>query len=314
MAGRPGADRTAARRPRRAVRAARRGRQADPAAAHPGRDRCARRHHERVGEPGAPRDGRRRRDPRRPRAAATSCGRGSGSVGDDGLTGRPGLTPRVAACLASAMGDDYGPSTYGDRIADVYDDIYGHAPAFGDISRPVAFLASLAGGGPALELGIGTGRIALPLQAAGVRVHGIDASTAMVERLRAKPGGNDIPVTIGDFGDFSLDERFPLIYVPFNTFFALLTQDDQVACFRAVARHLTPGRRVRDRGVRPGSRPVRPGSARLGHPCRPRLRIARGLDERSREQVTDSHHVVIRTARSISTRSRSVSRSSRSWT
>jgi SAM-dependent methyltransferase len=142
------------------------------------------------------------------------------------------------------MGDRagrYEASTYGDRIADAYDDIYQHAPAFGDVAQPVAFLASLAGDGPALELGIGTGRIALPLQADGVRVHGIDASAEMVERMRAKPGGADIPVTIGDFSDFSLDERFPLIYVPFNTIFALLTQDDQVTCFRAVARHLAPG-------------------------------------------------------------------------
>jgi Methyltransferase domain len=211
-------------------------------------------------------------------------------TGDNG----PGLTPRVAACLASAMGDDYEPSTYGDRIADFYDDIYGHAPAFGDISRPVAFLASLAGSGPALELGIGTGRIALPLQAAGVRVHGIEASTAMVERLRAKPGGDDIPVTIGDFGDFSLDERFRLIYVPFNTFFALLTQDEQVACFRAVARHLTrdgafvieafvPDLARFDRGQRVSAIRVDPGSVSLDVSMSDPV-----------TQVTDSHHVVIR--------------------
>lgn len=141
----------------------------------------------------------------------------------------------------SATDDRYQPSTYGDRIADVYDDIYLHAPIFGEVAVPVAFLASLADGGPALELGVGTGRIALPLQAAGVQVHGIDASTAMVERLRAKPGGGDIDVTIGDFRDFSLTARFPLIYVVFNTFFALLSQDDQVTSFHAVARHLGPG-------------------------------------------------------------------------
>ncbi|MEO8423179.1 MAG: class I SAM-dependent methyltransferase [Actinomycetota bacterium] len=141
----------------------------------------------------------------------------------------------------SDSNDGYEPSTYGDRIADAYDDFYQHAPGFEEVSQPVEFLAPLAGGGPALELGIGTGRIALPLQAAGVRVHGIDASAAMVERMRAKPGGDDVQVTIGDFSDFSLDDRYPLIYVPFNTFFALLTQDDQVTCFRAVARHLAPG-------------------------------------------------------------------------
>ena len=141
----------------------------------------------------------------------------------------------------SGPGDRYQPSTYGDRIADVYDDTYLQAPALGDVSATVVFLASNANGGPALELGVGTGRIALPLQAAGVKVRGIDASTAMVEQLRAKPGGGDIDVTIGDFRDFSLTTRFPLVYVVFNTFFGLLSQDDQVTSFRAVARHLSPG-------------------------------------------------------------------------
>jgi SAM-dependent methyltransferase len=140
----------------------------------------------------------------------------------------------------SESDDGYGPSTYGDRIADVYDEIYPEIPFSGDISTTVDFLSSLAGAGPALELGIGTGRVALPLAAAGVEVHGIDASVAMVERLRSKPGGDTIPVTIGDFRDFSIDTTFKAIYVPFNTFFGLLTQDDQVACFRGVARHLAP--------------------------------------------------------------------------
>ncbi|MGZ5213416.1 MAG: class I SAM-dependent DNA methyltransferase [Actinomycetota bacterium] len=137
--------------------------------------------------------------------------------------------------------DGYGPSTYGDRIADVYDEIYPEVPSSGDVSTTVDFLSSLAGSEPALELGIGTGRVAIPLAAAGVKVHGIDASSAMVDRMRAKPGGDAIPVTIGDFRDFSLEMAFSVIYVPFNTFFGLLTQDDQVACFRAVARHLAPG-------------------------------------------------------------------------
>jgi SAM-dependent methyltransferase len=137
--------------------------------------------------------------------------------------------------------DAYGPSTYGDRIADVYDEMYAHVPSAGDVSTTVGFLASLAEGGPVLELGIGTGRVAIPLARAGIQVHGIDASEAMVERLRSKPGGGEIPVTIGDFRDFSLDATFTVIYVPFNTFFSLLSQDDQVACFRTIARHLTTG-------------------------------------------------------------------------
>jgi 16S rRNA A1518/A1519 N6-dimethyltransferase RsmA/KsgA/DIM1 with predicted DNA glycosylase/AP lyase activity len=88
----------------------------------------------------------------------------------------------------------------------------------------VDLLAELAGTGPALELGIGTGRLALPLAARGVEVHGIDASPAMVERLRAKPGGDEVTVAIGDFTDFDLRERFSLVFVAFNTLFALASQ------------------------------------------------------------------------------------------
>jgi SAM-dependent methyltransferase len=136
--------------------------------------------------------------------------------------------------------DEYGPSTYGDRIAELYDTMYREVPFSGDASRTAAFLHDVAGKGRALELGIGTGRVALPLAATGIEVHGIDASEAMVARLRQKPGGPDLPVTIGDFSDFSLETRFGVIYVVFNTFFGLLTQADQVAGFRAVARHLLP--------------------------------------------------------------------------
>jgi SAM-dependent methyltransferase len=135
--------------------------------------------------------------------------------------------------------DEYTPSTYGDRIADIYDARYPSSGGLGDPAVAAALLHDLAGDGPARERGIGTGRIALPLRASGVRVHGIDASTAMVGQLRAKSGGADIPVTIGDFRDFSFEERFRLVYVVFNTFFGLLTQDDQVACFQTIARHLT---------------------------------------------------------------------------
>lgn len=137
--------------------------------------------------------------------------------------------------------DDYTASTYGDRVADVYDGWYTAGGPAGDAVSAVAFLRELAGPGPALELGIGTGRIALPLLEGGVEVHGVDASEAMVARLRTKDGGDRIPVTLADFRDFDLDTRFRLVYVVFNTFFALLTQDDQVACFRAVASHLADG-------------------------------------------------------------------------
>src|SRR5262249_10572699 len=110
-----------------------------------------------------------------------------------------------------------------------------------DTERAVAMLAELAGAGPVLELGIGTGRLALPLAAKGLTVHGIDASEAMVKKLREKQGGDErIPVAIGDFADVAVDGRFPLIFVAFNTCFGLTSQEDQVRCFARVAEHLTP--------------------------------------------------------------------------
>jgi SAM-dependent methyltransferase len=105
----------------------------------------------------------------------------------------------------------------------------------------VDFLAALAGDRPALELGIGTGRVALPLGERGVAVHGIDLSVAMVGQLRAKPGGAEIPVVIGDFATASAGSGFGLAYLVFNTIGNLTTQAEQVACFRNVAHHLEPG-------------------------------------------------------------------------
>jgi SAM-dependent methyltransferase len=132
--------------------------------------------------------------------------------------------------------EGYRANTYGDRIADVYDSWH----SFPDETEAATdLLATLAGDGPALELAIGTGRIALPLAERGVAVHGIDASKAMLSRLRRKPGGKRIPVTLGDFAEVGIDGRFRLVYLVFNTIFALLTQDDQLRCFRNVAAHLT---------------------------------------------------------------------------
>ena len=130
---------------------------------------------------------------------------------------------------------DYEPiMSFGEDVAEAYD----NAPR-GDENAAVAFLEKLAGGGPALELAVGTGRIALPLAARRVRVDGIDISAAMVAQLRAKPGGEQISVTIGDFADVPVPGTFRLIYVVFNTLFNLLTQEDQVRCFENVAAHLT---------------------------------------------------------------------------
>lgn len=130
---------------------------------------------------------------------------------------------------------------FGEDVAARYDETIGE---WGDprvVESTVEFLAELSSGGAALELGIGTGRIALPLTARGVRVAGIDLSEAMVTRLRAKPGGDDITVVIGDFATTRVEGAFSLAYVVFNTIMNLRTQQAQVACFENVARHLQSG-------------------------------------------------------------------------
>ncbi len=130
---------------------------------------------------------------------------------------------------------------FGERVAERYDESLGEMADPAVLVQTVDFLAELARGGEALELGIGTGRIALPLSARGVRVHGIDLSEAMVARLRAKPGGDAIDVTIGDFATTKVDGAFSLAYIVFNTIMNLTTQDEQVACFENVAAQLEPG-------------------------------------------------------------------------
>ena len=129
------------------------------------------------------------------------------------------------------------PAFYGDRWAGSYDEQH----AARDPEPAAGFLAELAAGGRALELAIGTGRVALPLAARGIAVEGIDASAAMVARLRAKPGGQAIPVTIGDMAEVPASGPFRLVYLVFNSLFGLLSQARQADCFRGVARVLEPG-------------------------------------------------------------------------
>jgi hypothetical protein len=130
--------------------------------------------------------------------------------------------------------ENYEPGmSFGEEAAAIYDD-----EPRGDEAETVAFLERMAGAGPALELAIGTGRIALPLAARGVRVDGIDIAPAMIARLRDKPGGDDIAVTTGDFSEVPVNGVYRLIYVVYNTLFNLLTQDGQVRCFENVAAHL----------------------------------------------------------------------------
>jgi SAM-dependent methyltransferase len=130
---------------------------------------------------------------------------------------------------------------FGEAVATRYDEPGTGMFASAVVDPVVDFLAALAGEGAALELGIGTDRIALPLARRGVRVHGIDLSTAMVERLRAKPGAEEIGVTIGDFATTTVEGTFSIAYLVFNTINNLTSQDEQVACFQNVAAHLEPG-------------------------------------------------------------------------
>ena len=132
---------------------------------------------------------------------------------------------------------------FDERVARRYDASNGPEFEKESIRATVDFLAALAGGGRALELAIGTGRIAVPLRERGVAVHGIDMSKAMVKRLRAKPGAKDIGVTIGDFSTTWVEGRFALAYLVFNTIMNVTTQAGQVATFRNAAAHLEPGGR-----------------------------------------------------------------------
>jgi SAM-dependent methyltransferase len=141
------------------------------------------------------------------------------------------------------MSEHYGARFFGEREAAIYDEQEAGMFAPEVVTPMVDTLAAFAGTGTVLEMGIGTGRIALPLTARGVRVLGIDASAAMVKRLRAKPGGQDIDVVIGDFSTTRVDGEFALVYLIFNTLFNLKTQDEQVACFANAAAHLESGGR-----------------------------------------------------------------------
>jgi SAM-dependent methyltransferase len=152
---------------------------------------------------------------------------------------------------------------FDERVAAVYDD-YESDPTrgeftAGDIEATVDFLAHHAAGGPALEFGVGTGRIALPLSRRGVPTHGIDLSRPMVARLKSKPGGEDVDVAIGDIATTSVEGSFSLVYLICNTIMNLITQEAQVACFRNAAAHLRPGGRFVIKVMVPELRRLPPG-------------------------------------------------------
>lgn len=180
-------------------------------------------------------------------------------------------------------------AAFGPEVAEHYDE----RCVRGDEGATVGLLAELAGPGPLLELAVGTGRIALPLAATGLPVDGIEASPAMVERLRAKPGGDRVAVTVGDFAEVPVPGRYRLVYLVFNTLHNLLTQDAQVRCFERVADHLEEGGRfVVETGVparhhREGRQYVHAEAVELGSV---RLDVARHDPVR---QVLEESHVTL---------------------
>lgn len=191
---------------------------------------------------------------------------------------------------------DYEAHTYGDRIAGVYDELYG---TLFDVDATVALLAELAGDGPALELAIGTGRIALPLKRRGVDVTGIDASEAMVAKLRAKPGGNDIGVVMGDFADVDVEGAFKLVFVVFNTLFALTTQDDQVRCFTNVGKHLTEdGAFVVEAFVPDATRFTRHQTVGVDHVGAEEVRLEASRHDPVNQRV-HSQHIVLKQGKTV---------------
>ena len=182
---------------------------------------------------------------------------------------------------------DYLAATYGDRIAEVYDELYELAE---ETDAAVELVTELAAGGPVLELGIGTGRLALPLARRGLPVAGIDASEAMVAKLRLKPGGDAIALTVGDFADVAVDGPFRLVVVVFNTFFALLTQDEQLRCMTNAAARLEPGGRFLIEAFVPDltrfDRGQRTASERIGTDL---VELEVSTHDVSRQHVTSAH-------------------------
>jgi SAM-dependent methyltransferase len=185
------------------------------------------------------------------------------------------------------MPDDH----FDEPVAARYDEGLGEMGASGTIAATVDFLAHHARGGAALEFGIGTGRIAVPLHARGLPVHGIDLSTAMLARLRAKPDAEGVTATQGDFATTKVDGQFTLAYLVFNTIMNLTTQDAQVACFQNAADHLQPGGRfVIEVGV-PQLQRLPPGETFQLFDVSPRHL---GIDELDvAAQGLISHHYVI---------------------
>lgn len=199
--------------------------------------------------------------------------------------------PSESAATNGRCGDvsSYDPGAYGRAMADEYDSLYQAVP---ETDEAVARLARLSEGGPVLEMGIGTGRLALALQARGIEVAGIEGSPEMVDQLRAKPGGSDIPVTLGNFADAEVDGQFTVVVLALHTIFGLPTPDDQIRCFENAAQHLEPGgvfvieARVMDAGDFAGGQAVAP---RFSDEHQVELQVQRFDLVTQRVEVTNVH-------------------------
>jgi SAM-dependent methyltransferase len=181
---------------------------------------------------------------------------------------------------------------FGDDVAETYDAEVAEEFTRSAIDSVVTMLAEFATDGGALELGIGTGRIALPLSERGIDVEGIDLSASMVEKMRLKPGGRDIRVVLGDFASASMDRTFDVVYLVFNTIMNLTSQQEQIACFANAAAHLRPGGRFVVEVMVPDLRRMAPGESVRPFKVRP---DAFGFDEYDvANQGLISHHYRVR--------------------
>lgn len=188
------------------------------------------------------------------------------------------------------------PDNYFDApIAASYDEKWAELFEPSVLDPAVEFLAGLAGSGPILELGIGTGRVALPLSRRGLEVHGIELSPAMVERLQAKPGASGIAVTVGDFATTRVGGMFSLAYLVRNTIMNLTTQDAQVDCFRGVAWHLELGGHFVMEVMVPELRRLPPGTSVRPFVNEPAHLGFEEYDVATQESV--SHHIFERDGR-----------------
>lgn len=198
--------------------------------------------------------------------------------------------------------DPHGPDQHLDPdVAALYDDAHSGHFAAALVADTVDVLAGLAAGGHAVEFAVGTGRIALPLAARGVAVHGIDFSASMLDVLRSKPGGDSVPITLGDMTTTTVCDDASLVYLVFNTIGNLRTQREQVACFRNAAAHLRPGGRfVVETGV-PQLHRLAAGESRLVHDHSPgHIGIDEYVDRVGQILVSHHHFIDDGSVRSVS--------------